>query len=139
MIEKLFKELENIKKENKELKDSIGILNKRIEKIENNNKIKEIENRIEKLEGFHYIKKNKHKIELKSCNLKNITSIHCHNDWISSVSTFPSGNIISTSYDKSIIIYDIPFNILQNIQNAYDDWIITLKIKMKIFYYLFLC
>ena len=34
MIEKLLKELENIKKENKELKDSIGILNKRIEKIE---------------------------------------------------------------------------------------------------------
>ena len=34
MIERLLKELENIKKENKELKDSIGILNKRIEKIE---------------------------------------------------------------------------------------------------------
>ena len=34
MFEKILKELENIKKENKELKDSIGILNKRIEKIE---------------------------------------------------------------------------------------------------------
>ena len=36
IIEKLFKEVENIKKENKELKDSIGILNKRIEKLEKN-------------------------------------------------------------------------------------------------------
>ena len=62
-----------------------------------------------KLKGFHYIK-DKHKIQLKSCNLKNITSIHCHNSWITSVSTFPSGNIISTSYDKSIIIDDILFN-----------------------------
>ena len=67
-----------------------------------------------KLEGFHCVKKDKHKIQLKSCNLKNITSIHCHNNWITSVSTFPSGNIISTSKDKSIIIYDIHFNILQN-------------------------
>ena len=50
-----------------------------------------------KLVGFHCVKKDKHKIQLKSCNLKNITSIHCHNDWITSVSTFPSGNIISTS------------------------------------------
>ena len=64
---------------------------------------------IEKLEGFHYIKE-KHEIELKSCNLKNISSIYCHNACISSVSTFPSGYIISTSDDKSIIIYDILFN-----------------------------
>ena len=87
-----------------------------------------IENKIEKLEGFHYIK-NKHKIRLKSCNLKNINSIHSHNDWITSVSTFPSGNIISTSADKSIIIYDILFNILQNIQNAHDDYITYVEIK----------
>ena len=66
---------------------------------------------IDKLQGFHNIKKDKHKIQLKNCNLKNITSIHCHNNCITSVSTFPSGNIISTSDDKSIIIYDIFFNI----------------------------
>ena len=83
---------------------------------------------IEKSEEFHYIK-DKHKTQLKSCNLKNITSIHCHNHWISSVSTFPSGNIISTSYDKSIIIYDIFFNILQNIQNAHDSYINYVEIK----------
>ena len=136
MIQKLFKELENIKKENKELKESISTLNKRIETIEdkviekddNKNKIKEIENRIEKLEGFHFLK-DKHKIQLKSCNLKNINSIDSHNAKVNSVSTFPSGNIISTSDDKSIIIYDIHFNILQNIPNAHDSWINYVEIK----------
>ena len=75
---------------------------------------------IEKLEGFHLLK-DKHKIQLKSCNLKNINSIHSHKDYVFSVSTFSSGNIISTSRDKPIIIYDIFFNILQNIKNAHDD------------------
>ena len=121
MLEKLLKEFENIKKENKELKE-------RIEKLEKNNKIKEIENRIEKLEGFHYIK-DKHKIQLKSCNLKNINSIHSHKGCVNSVSTFPSGNIISTSNDKSIIIYDIFFNILQYIQNVHDGAIYYVEIK----------
>jgi len=72
---------------------------------------------------------DKHKIQLKSCNLKNITIIHCHNNWVNSVSIFPSGNIVSTSIDQSIIIYDIHFNILQNIQNAYDKGIIYVEIK----------
>ena len=83
---------------------------------------------IDELKGFHKIK-DKHKIQLKSCNLKNINSIHSHKDGITSVSTFPSGNIISTSNDKSIIIYDILFNILQYIQNAHDDYINYVEIK----------
>ena len=83
---------------------------------------------IDKLQGFHKIK-DKYKIQLKNCNLKNITSIHCHNDWITSVSIFPSGNIISTSADKSIIIYDIFFKILQYIQNAHDRAINYVEIK----------
>ena len=105
MIEKLFKEFENLKKENKELKDSIGKLNERIEKLEKNNKIKEIENRIEKLEGFHYIKQDKHKIQLKSCNLKNINSIHSHKHY---VSTSHRQKQKKTPYIfKSLMIYDV--------------------------------
>ena len=64
MIEKLFKELENIKQENKELKDSIGILNKRIEKLERNNKIEK-----------SFINKNKHTIE-KANNMINLNINH---------------------------------------------------------------
>ncbi len=114
--------IEELLKENKELK----------------NKIKEIENRIEKLEGFHVdVKEPKEdvkekinmKIQLKSCNLKNIKSIKSHNNWINSLSIFPSGNIISTSDDKSIIIYDIHLNILQKIKNAHDRGITYIEIK----------
>ena len=54
---------------------------------------------IEKKRKIPLYKKN-NKIQIKSCNLKNITSIHCRGGYITSVSTFPSGNIISTSADK---------------------------------------
>ena len=46
-----------------------------------------------------------------------------------SISCFPSGNIITVSYDKSINIYDINLNILQNIKNAHDNSIIYVEIK----------
>ena len=81
---------------------------------------------IDKLKGFHFIK-DKNKIHLKK--LKNINANNYHKDCIFSVSTFPSGNIISTSYDKSIIIYDIFFKILQYIQNAHDKGINYVEIK----------
>ena len=48
---------------------------------------------------------------------------------INSLSSFPSGNIISVSGDKSIIIYDIHLNILQNIQNAHDKAITYVEVK----------
>ena len=137
VIEKLINEFENIKNENKYLKENNEKLNKRIELIEkeneelkkykdiNKNKINEIEKRIEILEGFHFIK-NKYKIQLSKCNLKNINLIQPHKDYINSLSIFPSGNIISVSGDKSIIIYDIHLNILQQIQNAHDNYILSL-------------
>ena len=90
-------------------------LNKRIELIENNNN--ELKNKIKILEGYH---KDKNKIKLTKCNLQNINSIQSHNNQINSLCSFTSGNIISVSADKSIIIYDIHLNILQNIQNAHD-------------------
>ena len=72
----------------------------------------------------------KKKINIKSnFNFINITSIQCHNDWITSVSSFPSGNLISVSSDQSIIIYDIFFKIIQHIKNAHDDSITYIEIK----------
>ena len=104
-------------------------MNKRIklieeEKINKDNKINEMEKRIERLEKFH-----KPKIQLTSCNLTNIYSIEPHNGWINSLFCFPSGNIITVSADKSIIIYDINLNILQNIKNPHDYSIIYVEIK----------
>ena len=79
-----------------------------------------------RLEGFH---KEETKNQLTFINLKYIKSIQSHNDWINSLSIFPSGNIISVSNDKSINTYDITLNILQNIPNTHDDSIIYVEIK----------
>jgi len=70
-----------------------------------------------------------YKIQLTKSNLQNINSIQPHKDSIESVSTFPSGNIISVSVDQSIIIYDIHLNILQNIHNAHNNIITYVEIK----------
>ena len=83
-----------------------------------------MEKRIEKLEKYH-----KPKIQLTSCNLKNIKTIKPHNNYIGSISCFPSGNIITVSDDKSINIYDINLNILQKIKKAHDNYIIYVEIK----------
>ena len=111
LIEKLINEIKEIKNENNKLKNRIekienknNILNKRIELIENNNN--ELKNKIKILEGYH---KDKYKIKLTKCNLQNINSIQPHKDFINSLCSFPSGNIISVSADNSIIIYDIHF------------------------------
>ena len=67
-----------------------------------------------------------HKV-LSKLNL--IKSINVQNDYINSISIFPSGNIISVSEDKSIKIFDIHYNILQNIENAHNESIIYVDIK----------
>ena len=143
MLEKILNEIQHLKEENEFLKNSYENLNKKFlssekdvkeeveKKIEKKNiesKINQFENRIKILEGFHFIK-NKHKTQLKNCNLKNINSIKSHIKRINSVSSFPSGNIISVSADKSIKIYDIHLNILQNIENAHNDAIAYVEVK----------
>ena len=151
-IEKNIEECKNlnirinlIEKENEELKNKIKLLEKNNEeylnkiekeKINNeelNNKIEkeneiinEIKNKIKILERYH---KYKYKIQLTKCNLQNINSIQSHKNMIRSISIFPLGNIISVSKDKSIIIYDINLNILQNIQKAHNDFINYVEIK----------
>ena len=46
-----------------------------------------------------------------------------HNESINDIKTFPSGNIISVSYDMSIKIYDNNLNIIQIINNAHNNGI----------------
>ena len=146
VIEKLINELEDIKNEYKNLNEYYKKLYKRMKLIEkeneelkkgkkdenkiDENKINEIEKRINRLETFLFIKnKNKNKIQLSKCNLKNINTFQPQNNYINSLSTFPSGNIISVSRDKSIIIYDIHLNILQQIQTAHDRVILYAEVK----------
>jgi len=132
VIEKLIIDIKNIKDENENLKKKIKSIEEKnkqnVEIIErDNNKINEIEKKIQKLEERLH-KKNKI-IQLKQSNLQKINSIEPHKSFINKVSTFPSGNIISVSADKSIKIYDIHLNELQNIKNAHDNSIAYVEIK----------
>ena len=139
VIEKLMNEIQNLKNENKLLKNNYDILNNRLKVVEKeNDKFKEeikqnkinnkniLHDKIANLERLH---KYKLKVQLTECNLQNINSIQPHNGYIRTVTSFPSGNIISVSDDKSINIYDNNLNILQRIENAHDDSIIYVEIK----------
>ena len=87
------------------------------ENKEGKKKIDEIEKRMKRIEeGFKY-------------DLKLIKTINAHDNFITCVSVFPSGNIISVSDDKSIKIWDNNFNLLQNIQNAHKERINYIDIK----------
>jgi len=86
----------------------------------NDKKIKILDQQIMKSNDNKYLKK---------LNFKIIKIINSHKDWINSISLFPSGNIISVSYDKSIKIYDNNFNIIQHIQNIYKYGIIYVDVK----------
>ena len=157
-IENLINEINLIKNEYKDLKDKYDILNKKIELIEKDNrelsksneliknevnkmnnrieliekendklkneKFKEIERRLNKLEIFH-----KNKIQLTKCNLIKKKSIKAHKKYITSISTFPSGNIISVASDLSFKIFDIHLNLLQKKKNAHNNVISYVEVK----------
>ena len=65
----------------------------------------------------------------KEINLNCILVITSHQNKVNLISEFPSSNIVSISDDKSIIIYNNKFNILQKINNAHDNIIFDLSIK----------
>ena len=125
----------NQKKENESLKESSkkNILNDKTTFIlekENKTHKEEVKNNENKInEKKKIILKHEFPIFLEKINLKNIKSLKAHDDSINSISTFPSGNIVSVSADQSIKIYDINLNILQNIKNAHDKSINYIDIK----------
>ena len=65
----------------------------------------------------------------KEINLNCILVIISNQNKVNLISEFPSSNIVSISDDKSIIIYNNKFNILQKINNAHDNIIFDLSIK----------
>ena len=90
-------------------------------------KIKELNSQIKNLkEIYSFDMKN---TQITNLSLKKIKMVEPHDDWINSISTFPSGKIISVSYDKSIKIYDNDLNIIQSIENAHDNGIIYVYVR----------
>ena len=71
------------------------------------------------------LKKLKKKLII-NCNPKKIKA---HDSFISLISIFPSGNLISVSCDLSIKIWDNNIKLLQNIQKAHLNWIYYVDIK----------
>ena len=115
--------------------------NKKIKDLENS-KIKEINERIKYLENDNVninnkinefvLNQNQNEIKeqnLTKINLTNTNTIQKHSNKVQSASIFPSGNIVSVSDDKSIIIYDNLFNVLQIISNAHSQQIYYVEIK----------
>ena len=131
LIEKEKKDTINKSIENEEIK-KLSMIEKEKEKEK-----EDLKNKIEKTNGINEIQNKNTNIilagndknKITKCNLKNINSIQLHEDVITSASVFPSGNIISVSNDKSIIICDIHLNILQKIQNAHNDYINYIEVK----------
>ena len=93
--------------------------------ITHSEKINELKFTISKINKSN-IEKN---LQLSSLNLINIKTIKAHNLGVSSLGIFPSGNLISTSWDRSIKIWDKNFNIIQIICDAHDDGIFFVDIK----------
>jgi len=60
---------------------------------------------------------------------QNIKTINTHQKAINAISVFPSGNLISISDDKSIILYDNNLNTIQKIRKAHNNSIEGLSIK----------
>ncbi len=121
--------------------------NKKIKDLENS-KIKEINERVINLEEIkineriNYLEKDNVNINniinefvpnqnqnLTKINLTNTNTIQKHSNRVQSASIFPSGNIVSVSDDKSIIIYDNLFNVLQIISDAHSQEIYYVEIK----------
>lgn len=69
------------------------------------------------------------KMKISQSNLIKNKSINAHLNIISSLSVFPSGNIISVSWDKTIKIWDLNFNLLSTINDNITDYIVYVSIK----------
>ena len=106
----------------KDIENNINKINKQINLLLNYNitnifekKIEEMNNKLEQLNKSIQNKYNYLTLANKYIDLKNIKKIDTSLEFISSLSIFPSGNILVLNY-SIIKIYDINFNLLQQIE-----------------------
>ena len=105
--DKLSKEIIILKSENKSFQETIDLLKQEIERLSSLNKKKDD----------------------KTNPLKKIITISEHSDSIFKVSSFPSENFVSVSWDNSIKIFDKNYKLIQSINNGHKDGIYFVSIK----------
>ncbi len=83
-----------------------------------------------KIKSDNTLKKKENNLIQSNLQLKHLFYTPNKNyDMINLISSFPSGNIISISNDRTITIYDINLNVIQIIDNAHEDLINYINIK----------
>ena len=114
ILQKLIENIELVKKENEEIKKELSNTKKEVNSL--NKKIKNLEEKNELI-----FEKQRQNIPSINSSLELKTSLNAHDSGITSITYFPSGDLISVSYDKSIKFWDKnDFKLLNSIQNAHN-------------------
>jgi len=114
ILQKLIESIEIVKKENVEIKNELSNTKKEINFL--NEKIKNLEEKNELI-----LEKQRKNIPLIKTSLEFKKSLIAHDSGITSISYFPSGDLISVSYDKSIKFWSKnDFKLLNSIENAHN-------------------
>ena len=123
ILQKIIENIELIKKENEEIKLELSYTKKEIKSL--NEKIKFLEDKNKII--FETEKQNNPTI---NTNLEFKKTLNAHESGITSINFFPSGDLISVSYDKSIKFWSKnDFQLTNKIQNAHEKNINYVYIK----------
>ncbi len=68
-------------------------------------------------------------IKVSQSELKLFKTINAHSKLITSIAIFPSGNFLSVSWDRTIKIWDLNYNLLSTIYDDITDYIVNVCIK----------
>ena len=120
--------LKKVEEENKILKQKNDKLSEEILALKSKNKsFQEI---IDKLkQEIERLSPSNEKKDDNSNPLKKIISISEHSDSVFKVSTFPSENFVSVSWDNTIKIFNKNYKLIQSINNAHNDSIYYVSVK----------
>ena len=138
-IKILIEKVNSIEERVKKLEEENKILKEKNEKFLNIINILKTDNRnlqesIDLLkQDILYLNTKEEKEEEKSKDknklMNNIITLSEHSDSVFQVSSFPSGNYVSISWDKSIKIFNENNKLIQSINNAHDDSIYYVSVK----------
>ena len=120
--------LKKVEEENKILKQKNDKLSEEIITLKSKNK--SFQETIDKLkQEIESLSLSNEKKDDNLNPLKKIISISEHSDSVFKVSTFPSENFVSVSWDNTIKIFNKNYKLIQSINNAHNDSIYYVSVK----------